>query len=101
MRQPAIVMFTASFVILAAKHENPIAAAKVAFAAGMGPLVFGMLRMVLGGAYDQNRMWYLFLGGNDGVVVHLRGMSRVLGVPPLVASGKCSCRQWLAPASLI
>jgi rhodanese-related sulfurtransferase len=56
----AIVMFAASFTILAAKRENPIAAAKIAFAAGMGPLVFGMLRMVLGAAYDQNRVWYLF-----------------------------------------
>ena len=56
----AIVLFTASFTILAAKRENPIAAAKVAFAAGMGPLMFGMLRMVLAGAYDQNRVWFLF-----------------------------------------
>ena len=56
----AVVMFTASCMILAAKRENPIAAAKIAFAAGTGPLMFGMFRMILGGAYDQNRMWYLF-----------------------------------------
>ncbi len=56
----AIAMFTASLAILAVKRENSIAAAKVAFAAGMGPLMFGMLRMILGGAYDQNRVWYLF-----------------------------------------
>ena len=56
----AVVMLTVSFVILAAKRENPIAAAKVAFAAGMGPLMFGMLRMVLGAAYNQNRVWFLF-----------------------------------------
>jgi hypothetical protein len=34
--------------------------AKIAFAAGVGPLGFGMLRMVLGAAYDRNRVWYLF-----------------------------------------
>jgi len=40
--------------------DMDIAAAKILFAAGLGPLGFGMLRMVLGGAYDQNRVWFLF-----------------------------------------
>jgi len=56
----AIAMFAASLAILALKKHNPIAPAKIALAAGIGPLGFGMLRMVLGGAYDQNRVWYLF-----------------------------------------
>lgn len=56
----AIAMFAATIVILVGKRENPVAAAKVAFAAGIGPLMFGMLRMILAGAYDQNRVWYLF-----------------------------------------
>ncbi len=56
----AVAMFAASISILAVKRENSIAAAKIAFAAGMGPLTFGALRMALGAAYDQNRVWYLF-----------------------------------------
>ena len=53
-------MYAASFVLLAVKRDHAVAAAKIAFAAGVGPLAFGMLRMVLGGAYDKNRVWYLF-----------------------------------------
>ncbi len=56
----AILMFAVSLAILGLKRDDPIATAKIAFAAGIGPLGFGMLRMVLGGAYDQNRVWYLF-----------------------------------------
>lgn len=56
----AIVMLAASAAILAVKRENPIAPAKIAFTAGIGPLGFGMLRMILAGAYDRNRVWYLF-----------------------------------------
>lgn len=56
----AVVMLTVSLVILAGKRENSIAAAKVAFAAGAGPLMFGMLRMVLGAAYNENRVWFLW-----------------------------------------
>ena len=40
--------------------ENAIAWAKIAFAAGIGPLGFAVLRTILGGAYDQNRVWFLF-----------------------------------------
>jgi thiosulfate sulfurtransferase len=56
----ATVMFAASLGILALKRHDPIAPAKIALAAGLGPLGFGMLRLFLGGAYDQNRVWYLF-----------------------------------------
>jgi rhodanese-related sulfurtransferase len=56
----AFVMFAASLVVLVAKKENAIAWAKIAFAAGIGPLGFGFLRMMIGSAYDQNRVWYLF-----------------------------------------
>jgi hypothetical protein len=56
----AIVMFTLSLLMLALERENAVAKAKIAFAAGLGPFGFGMLRMILGGAYDQNRVWYLF-----------------------------------------
>ena len=56
----AVAGLGASLAVLLVKRKNAIATAKVFFAAGMGPLGFGMLRMVLGGAYDQNRVWYLF-----------------------------------------
>jgi len=56
----AILMFAVSLLILAFKKEDAVAAAKIAFAAGIGPLGFGTLRMVLGAAYDQNRVWFLF-----------------------------------------
>lgn len=56
----AVMMLGISLLILCVKKENAVAPAKIAFAAGIGPLGFGMLRMILGGAYDQNRVWYLF-----------------------------------------
>jgi len=56
----AMLMFSASLAILLLKQRDPIGPAKVFLAAGAGPLGFGMLRMVLGGAYDDNRVWYLF-----------------------------------------
>ena len=56
----AILMFAVSLLILALKKKDAVAAAKVALAAGIGPLGFGTLRMVLGAAYDQNRVWFLF-----------------------------------------
>jgi rhodanese-related sulfurtransferase len=56
----AILMFTLSLLMLALERENAVAKAKIAFAAGLGPFGFGMLRMILAGAYDQNRVWYLF-----------------------------------------
>ena len=59
--------------------------------------MFGMLRMVLGAAYSQNRGVVLVVGGNDGVVVHLRGVPRALDLPPRVASENRWQRQSLAP----
>ncbi|MFV2067916.1 MAG: rhodanese-like domain-containing protein [Pirellulales bacterium] len=56
----AIVMFATSLAILAWKRENAVGVAKITFSAGAGALGFGMFRMVLGGAYDQNRVWYLW-----------------------------------------
>ena len=56
----AILFFAASLAVLLVKRQDPIGPAKILFAAGAGPLGFGALRMILGGAYDQNRVWYLF-----------------------------------------
>jgi rhodanese-related sulfurtransferase len=55
----AVVLLGASLLILAGKGQASIAPAKIAFAAAIGPLGFGMMRMILGGAYNQNRVWYL------------------------------------------
>jgi len=56
----AVLLFGASLAILLFKRHDPIGPAKIAFAAGAGPLAFGWLRMTLGGAFDQNRVWYAF-----------------------------------------
>ena len=56
----AVLLFGTSLLVLALKQDNAIATAKITFAAGLGPLGFGTLRMMLGGAYDQNRVWYAF-----------------------------------------
>jgi len=55
----AVVMFSVSLAILLVKRRNPLPLSKLAFAAGFGPLAFGMFRMILGAAYDQNRVWFL------------------------------------------
>jgi rhodanese-related sulfurtransferase len=56
----ACLMFAVSLGILLGKRDRAIATAKITFAAGVGALGFGLLRMVLGGAYDQDRVWYLW-----------------------------------------
>jgi rhodanese-related sulfurtransferase len=56
----AIALLGASLAILVAKGRQCLDAAKIAFAAGLGPLAFGAFRMILGGVYDRNRVWYLF-----------------------------------------
>jgi len=53
----------ASLAIVTLKGRAAMNWAKITFAAGVGPLGFGMLRMVLGSTYDQNRVWYLFWEG--------------------------------------
>ncbi len=56
----AVLLFAISLVVLLAGKQAGIAPAKIFLAAGLGPLGFGILRMLLGAAYDQNRVWYLF-----------------------------------------
>jgi hypothetical protein len=56
----AVVMLVVSLAILLLKRRDPIGPAKIALAAGIGPLGFGGFRMLLGAAYDQNRVWVLF-----------------------------------------
>jgi rhodanese-related sulfurtransferase len=56
----AILLFAVSLGVLMLKRDHAVAWAKLWFAAGLGPLGFAALRVLLGGAYDQNRVWYLF-----------------------------------------
>jgi rhodanese-related sulfurtransferase len=56
----AAAMLAISLLLVCVKKENAVAWAKIAFAAGIGPFVFGGLRMILGSAYDRNRVWFLF-----------------------------------------
>jgi len=54
----AIVLFAASLLVLLLKKRDPVALSKVLFAAGMGPFAFGLLRLVLLGAYRDNMVWF-------------------------------------------
>jgi rhodanese-related sulfurtransferase len=56
----ALLLFAVSLAILLLRGQAGIPWAKLFLAAGLGPLGFGGLRMLLGAAYDQNRVWYLF-----------------------------------------
>ncbi len=56
----AIVMLTASLLILLLKSENPVAYAKPAFAAGAGLLAFAFLRAALFRMFASEMMWAVF-----------------------------------------
>ena len=56
----AVLCLAGSLAILLLPRGDAVARSKIPFAAGVGALSFGMLRMILGGAYDRNRVWYLF-----------------------------------------
>ena len=55
----AIGLLTISLAILAVRGHSGMIWAKITLAGGVGALGFGMFRMILGGAYDQHRVWYL------------------------------------------
>ena len=56
----AIVLLTASLLILCFKRDNPLPPAKLAFAAAMGPLGFGFFRLLLATAYSRDLLWSNF-----------------------------------------
>ncbi|TFG41975.1 MAG: rhodanese-like domain-containing protein [Bacteroidia bacterium] len=56
----AMVFLTASLVILIFKKNDPLPPDKIFFAAGSGPLGFGMFRTILDGIYNQNMVWFNF-----------------------------------------
>jgi hypothetical protein len=53
----AMAFFMISLSVLLLKKETPIAAAKLFFAAGVGPLGFSMMRTMLAGLYTENLVW--------------------------------------------
>lgn len=54
----AIILFSVSFLVLLFKKNDPISIAKMFFAAGFGPLGFGMMRTMLAGFYSSNMVWF-------------------------------------------
>ena len=56
----AIVLMTASLLVLRFKRHNAMAWSKLFFAAGLGPFGFGYLRLILAGSYAENRVWFNF-----------------------------------------
>ena len=56
----AIVLFVASLMATVQGRDPALRCAKVTFSAGMGALGFGMLRTVIGGLYNESRVWYGF-----------------------------------------
>jgi hypothetical protein len=53
----AIGLLCASWLVLLIKGEDPVTPAKVLFAAAMGPLSFGLFRLVLFSAYSDELLW--------------------------------------------
>ena len=83
----AVVMFGASLAILLFKRRDPIGPAKIAFAAGFGPLGFGMFRHAAGrGLRRQSRLGPV-LGGGDRTADDLWNLLSALDLPPRAVSG--------------
>jgi hypothetical protein len=56
----AIILFTVSWLILLFKKKDAVALSRVLFCAGMGPLGFGFLRLILFSIYRDNLVWFTF-----------------------------------------
>ncbi|HEY9173570.1 MAG TPA: hypothetical protein VI136_14890 [Verrucomicrobiae bacterium] len=54
----ALGCFAASWLVLAFKQENPLPLSKLLFAAGLGPLSFGLLRTFLVATFSDDLMWF-------------------------------------------
>jgi hypothetical protein len=78
----AIALLLTSWIVLSFKRTEPVAAAKVLFAAAMGPLGFGLMRFFLRTVYRDNLPWaniweelteLIFVGGVGLVLWLFRG----------------------------
>lgn len=54
----SVLLLTISMLILRFKKTNPVPAAKLFLAAGMGPLGFGLFRTILTSLYSHNLVWF-------------------------------------------
>jgi hypothetical protein len=54
----ALVLLAGSWLALRFKRHEPVAASKILFAAALGPLSFGLLRLFLVATYTDNLMWF-------------------------------------------
>ena len=55
----AVIFITASWLVMLFKKDEPVPLAKVLFAAALGPLGFGFMRLFLSGAFTDNLLWYV------------------------------------------
>lgn len=55
----AIMLMTASWLVMLLKQNDPVPPAKLLFAAALGPLGFGFMRLFLSGAFADNLLWYV------------------------------------------
>ncbi len=53
----ALVLFTASWLVLLFKKTEPVTFSKALLAAGLGPFSFGLLRLFLVSTFAQNLIW--------------------------------------------
>jgi hypothetical protein len=53
----SVVLLLISWGVLSFKRDDPVAAAKIFFAAAMGPLGFGLMRLFLRTAYREDLAW--------------------------------------------
>ena len=54
----AVLLLTASWLVLLFKRQEAVPLAKILFAAAMGPVGFGFMRLFLTAAYHENLVWY-------------------------------------------
>ncbi len=55
----AILLLAASWLVLLFKRVEPVALAKVLFAAAMGPFGFGLMRLFLSAVYSEDLVWFV------------------------------------------
>jgi hypothetical protein len=55
-----IALLAAALAVLLLKKHDPVTLSKVLFAAGMGPIGFGLLRMIVSAPYRDNLVWFTF-----------------------------------------
>jgi hypothetical protein len=56
----AVLCFSVALLLLQFPGSGALHRAKIMFSAGIGPLGFGLLRVLMGGVYSQGLVWYGF-----------------------------------------